>query len=128
MPTKHFPYLYCPQTGTGPRGGATKRRDKWSCTCAKKHRPRHRGAWSKCTCIDTNTGRERTVWNSLGYRKHYNVEYKKWVRDVRNRRRICRRPGKRDFPRQGTGLIRPPNVRPMIRLRIKMLERRRGHG
>ena len=131
-PSEHWPYKYCPRTGQGPRGGSSVKRDKWSCTCAKqKKRPDYKGSWSKCTCTQTETGRTRVIWNSLDYKngpRGYNKEYKAWVKEVRNRKRICRRPDKKDYPRQGSGLPRPTHVRPLTRLRIKMVTKRRGHN
>lgn len=114
----HWPYRYCPRTGRGPRDGSTERRDIWSCTCAKTKRPHYEGSWSRCRCTNLETGRERIIWNSLDYKNGphgYNREYRKWVKDVRNRKRVCRRPGKKDFPRQGSGLMRPLHIRPAVR-------------
>lgn len=139
MPTKHYPFMYCPRTGKGPRNGESVKANKWECSCQKKkQRPNREGSWSLCNCTHLVTGRRRRVWNSLDYKngtksKHgkdgYNAEYKAWVK--KNRKRICRRPGKEDFPRQGSGLRRPPKLRPAVNLkavrtRIKVL-RRSGH-
>lgn len=135
MPTKHYPYMFCPRTGKGPKGRSTERADEWSCTCAKKkHRPNYRGSWSLCNCMSTS-GKRRTkkVWNNLDRRngpRGYGALYRKWVKE--NHRRICPRPGrpasKKWFPRQGSGIARPLSVKPTIRLRIKTLIRRHGHA